>query len=163
MVTTKNKSERTVAGAGYIISFFSDIEVLILNSSGYLNNIARLKFRYGKGFSAKTPIDEGDKVILGVIDLVKSSVFSTYVKFNALKSKVKEFNILDNKKPKKGEKIETIESLYKKIRDNPIPNVEDIENYVMLLNKLFVEAIDILQTAQGVYADAINPIGDPNA
>jgi hypothetical protein len=160
VATKSSKSERAIAGAGYIISFFSDIEVLILNASNYVNNIARLKFRLGD-ITPKTELGEGDKAIIGVIEVAKTSVFSTYVKFNALKNKIKEFKMLDGeKKKKKGERQPTIESLYEKIREAPIPEVEDVENYVILLNRLFVEAIDILTAAQGVYADAVSPLGE---
>lgn len=149
MVTPSSKTERQVAGAGYIIGFFSDIEILTQNAAFYINNITKMRIKYKK-IDEKTVFDPVDQTIIGIVENVKGSVFRTYIKFTALKQKIKEFENLD-KAVKEGEP-ETIEKMYQKIRDTPLPDVAEIEAFVLRLNTLFVEAIDILATAQGIYS-----------
>jgi Fe-S-cluster formation regulator IscX/YfhJ len=151
--TTINRTEKSVAGAGYVISFFSDIEVLIGNSANYINNVTKLKIKYNKKITEKTEFDEKDQAIIHIVEAVKSSVFRTYIKFTSLKQKIKEFENLDTDSDKKDAEP-TIEKMYEKIRDATIPEIKDIEQYVLKLNRLFVEAIDILNMAQGIYQSA---------
>lgn len=155
-MTKAVRPEKAIAGSGYIISFFADIEVLVQNAANYINNITKMKLKYGK-IGAKTEFDPSDQSILNIIDNMKSSVFKTYIKFMALKNKVKEFQSFDTEeKPKKKDEkgTLTIETMYKKIRDEIMPNITDVEEYALRLNTLFVEALDILTTAQGIYSDA---------
>jgi hypothetical protein len=157
MPTQTTKSEKGIAGAGYLISFFSDLEVLIGNAANYINGISKLRFKYGK-FSEETKmtdIEKSDYVILDIVENFKTSVFKTYAKFSALKTKIKEFESLDKPDPKKKENPPTMAELYKTVRDRPLPDTKDVENYVFRLNVLFVEAVDILEIAQGVYQNLL--------
>lgn len=142
------RTEREMAGAGYIISFFSDIEILIGNAANYINNIAKMKIKY-QGIDDKTIFSQEDAVMLNIIDNIKTSVYRTYVKFMSLRGKVKEFGN-DKKKGKKNEG-DPIKDLKEKIMESVVPEVKDIEEYVLSLNGLFVSAIEILNTAQGIY------------
>lgn len=151
MTSQITRSEKAIVGSGYLIGFFSDIEVLIANASNYINNISRMKMKYGK-ITGKTEVDDSDSVLLNIVENVKGSVFRTYIKFSALKRKIKEFQSFD----KNTKDHSTITQMYIKIRDSGIPEVDEIENYVLRLNDLFVEAIDILINAQGVYQSLVS-------
>lgn len=152
-MTQKTKDEKSIAGAGYIISFFTDLDIMISNASNYINNISRMKVKYGD-ITHETQFDPADQQLLTIIENIKTSVFRTYIKFVSLKKKLPEFKNLDVA----SDKEKTIEELYKSIRDVPVPEITNVELYAMRLNNLFVEAIDILQLAQGLYADI--PSGD---
>lgn len=154
LMSTANKSEKMVAGAGYVISFLNDIEMLTQNIGNYASNISRLKLKYGK-LSNKTEWDEGDTAIINISEAAKMSSFQTYIKFTALKKKVKEFASLDKKEP-------TMKDLYEKIEKQALPNVEDFKAYLIRLHELFVESIDVFTTAQGIYSAYLSQGEQPN-
>ena len=153
MTTAGSKTEKQVAGAGYILSFFNEIDVLTQLASIYINNITKMKVKYGD-IDDKTKFDPADQTIITSTEQVKGSIFRTYIKFTSLKSKVREFENLD--KEEKGKDIRTVAKLYAEVRDSAIPNIDLIEEYTLKLNTLFVEAIEILTTAQGIYTSAVN-------
>lgn len=152
MATTINKTERAIAGSGYIISFFSELEILLQNAANYVNGMAKMKDKYGK-IGNETEIDQRDAVIINITENFKSSVFKTWIKFTALKKKVREFQSLD--KPDKNTGRGIIEELQLKIRKQSFPEVDDAERYVLELNTLFVEALDVLTTAQTIYQSMV--------
>lgn len=149
-MTKQRSDERKIAGAGYVLTFFNDIEVLIGVASNYINNIARMKIKYpGLGESdeesRKVVFDEQDQSIINISENLKTYVFRTFVKFSSLKKKVKEFNQSDKDTP-------SVEDIYKEIRDSSFPTVKAVEDYVLLLNNLFVESVEILNAAQITYS-----------
>ena len=158
MSTATNKSEKQVAGAGYILSFFNEIDILTQIASIYINNITRMKIKYGD-IKPDTKFNDEDMSILNSIEQVKGVIFRTFIKFTSLKSKIIEFKNLD--KENKGKNIQTVESMYKRIRDSAVPEITDIEGYTLRLNNLFVEAIEILTAAQGIYQAAVNAASLP--
>lgn len=158
MTTGASKTEKQVAGAGYILSFFNEVDVLTQLSSTYINNIVKMKAKYGK-ITEKTKLDAADQIIMTSIENVKGAIYRTYIKFTSLKPKVKEFENLD--KETDGKDNRTIERLYREVRDSPVPEIALIEEYTLKLNTLFVEAIEILMMAQGIYTSAVNAATAP--
>ncbi len=153
MTTAGSKTEKQVAGAGYILSFFNEIDVLTQLASTYINNIIKMKVKYGN-ITDKTKLDPADQAIITSTEQIKGAIFRTYVKFTALKPKVREFANLD--KEEKGKELRTVEKLYHEVRDSATPNIDLIEEYTLKLNTLFVEAIEILTMAEGIYTSAVN-------
>lgn len=143
---TTPKDERVTAGAGYILTFFSELELLMSNAANYINNMARMKIKY-PDMNEKLEISDSDVAMINIIENVKGSIFRVYIKFMALKPKIKEFE--------KKDKDNEIRKLYETIRDSLVPRTADIETYALKLNELFVEAIDILAAAQGTYHNVI--------
>jgi hypothetical protein len=142
---TKKMTERTVAGAAYLLNFYTQSEVLKGNAANYINTIIKMKAKYS-GMDDKTDVELSDQVTVNIAENAKMSVFNTYVGFMALKDKIKEFAHAD----KKGR----LEELYFTIRDAVMPKVEDMEEYVMIVNKALVDAIDIFASAEGIYRAA---------
>ncbi len=153
MTTAGSKTEKQVAGAGYILSFFNEIDILTQLASTYINNIIKMKVKYGS-IDDKTTLDPADQVIITSTEQVKGAIFRTYIKFTALKPKVREFATLD--KEEKGKDTRTVEKLYQYVRDSALPDISLIEEYTLKLNTLFVDAIEILTMAQGIYTSAVN-------
>ena len=61
---------------------------------------------------------------------IRQLTFDTYVRFNALKNKIKAFE----------EKSKKIKGKYNVIINSEIPKRKDVEEYVILLHELFADA-----------------------
>lgn len=147
MVVSKDESK--AASAGYVLSFFSELEALSMNLAAYITALAKMKKKYPEGtINADTQLEPGDEWIVQTIDSVKMSVIRTYVKFQALQEKVKEFKA----------KAKEIRATYDRIKEEPVPTVDDIESFTLELNRLFVEGVvsELLTTARAVYAQMVS-------
>lgn len=136
--------EETVSAAGYIITFFNDIESLT-NSLGYYSNLMlRVKNKYPTKELLEKMMEAEKTETIRITQDMRFWITRTYVKFSALKEKIKEFQ----------EAEETIEKKYKEISRTPTPEMEKIQDYAIELNKLFVKGVvsNLLTKAYDVYA-----------
>jgi hypothetical protein len=136
-------SENEKSAAGYIVTFFNDIES-VTNSLGYYSNaMAMIKGKYPAAELNKI-LDEEKNQMLATVQDIRFWVIRTYVKFNALKGKIKEFETFSK----------NIDKYYGKILEQPVPTFESLNGYVVELNRLFVLGIveSILTKAYDVYA-----------
>lgn len=130
--------EDTIAKASYIVTFFQELQQLTWQISIYINTLVQIQMRYpkkDKELEAEMEaqgMDDADQMALAnSIQNVKNFVFMSYVKFSALKKQIEEF--------KKYEK--EIDKYYYLISGNVVPSKEDVENFAISMNKLFVEGV----------------------
>ncbi len=129
--------EEKVAGASYLLTFLSDIEFLIAYASSYINLYVHLKNKYTEESLQKYDIEDSEKKsLMETINQLRSIIFKVYVRFNALTKQIKEFKTYKKEIKKYYEKI-----IPKDKSDSFVPLVEDVENFVIKINEIFVEAI----------------------
>lgn len=137
--------ERTVAGAGYILSFFNDIEQLTTYFANYINVFVELKAKYkgvGDNELSDRLVEEDRDELVSLVQGMRTWIVRTYVKAKALSSHIASFN------------VETLEAKYKEVTQKFILNPDDIESYVIEINKAFTEGVlkDLLVQAHDIYA-----------
>jgi len=83
------------------------------------------------------------------IQNIKSFVFRCYIKFNALKTQINQF----------GPFAERIEAQYQRIATAAIPTKDDVEQFTITLNEVFVQGIvgELLGTAGDVMRGLTQP------
>jgi len=124
--------EEKVAGASYLLTFLSDIEYLIAYASSYINLYVQLRNKYNEETLQKYEMEETDRQnLLEITNQIRSITFKVYVRFNALTKQIKEFKTYKK----------DINRYYEAIKSSPVPLVKDVENFVIKINEIFVEAI----------------------
>lgn len=126
--------EEKIASASYILTFLSDMEMLLDYVSAFINLLVQFKEKYPqqeleKGSIELEPTDQ--QTLQNTINALRALIFKTYVRFNALKKEIKEFKTNEKQ----------IKELYTKIIDAPIPLRQDIEAYTIKLNEVFVSSM----------------------
>jgi hypothetical protein len=77
-------------------------------------------------------MEENDQATLfNGIQAIRSYVFMSYVKFNALKTQITQFKDYESR----------IKEGYEKIMKESIPSKESVENFIVSMNELFVVGI----------------------
>ena len=134
--------EQQVAGAGYILSFFNDIEQLNNYYAAYVNAALGLKSKYPNEESLKNMSVDDRKTIGEAANAVRVWIVRCYIKAKALRDKVPEFT------------SDELDESYRKICNTITPEVEDVEKFVIEINKAFVNGVlvDLLNQARDIYA-----------
>jgi len=126
--------EEKIASASYVLTFLNDVELLLSYVANFINLLVQLKQKYPQEQLEKGDIEieqTDQQALLTTVNALRSLVFKTYVRFNALKKEIKEFKTYE-KKIKEG---------YEKIIDAPIPLRQDVEEYTINLNEVFVSSM----------------------
>jgi len=134
-----------VAAAGYIVTYFNDIESLTNAFSNYNNLIFELKNKYKDALENNTieKLPDSDKTnLLTQVQNTRFWVTRTYVKTTALDSSIKEL------------KIDKLKEKYKAVIDETVIINDKLEDYVIELNKVFVKGVvvDLIEKAGDVYS-----------
>lgn len=120
-----------ITGANYLINFFREMENLNVESARYIIYIVALKDKYPKSTLDGGLIDgiteEDNDILIQMAQLIKSCVYSTFIRHEALKGQIKEFQTDSDK----------IKAAYLLIRNKAIPNADLVEDYTIRINKLF--------------------------
>lgn len=136
--------DENVSAAGYIITFFNDIENLTNSFAQFSNLLANLKGNYPTDDELKKLPEEQRMQLLQLVQDVRFWVNRTYVKFSALKASVKEFEAHGGK----------VDELYNALLTEKVPEFDKLKSYVIELNRLFVLGIvsTLLTKAYDIYA-----------
>jgi len=148
MVDKKEANEKKQAAASYIINFYNQVIQLNDSYSKFLNLLVELEYKYGeKDFINKA--DDAEKN-----SLIESSRIIRYVSTNAfIQYKVIRESI-DKLNDEKS--IKELETKYYTIRDKVIPSRNDLQDYVITLNKFLVtNIIQELLTNSSEFIDTI--------
>jgi len=142
--------ENQAAGAGYIISFFTDIENLTTYFASYKNHLTRLKAKYAKGEkpgeARLDKMDDGERMRSEELtESIRFYIIRTYVKFSAIKNQIKEFQAQAKK----------LDELFSKLKNDASPLEDTVQDYVIELNSVFVLGIasTVLIKARQVYEE----------
>jgi len=134
--------EVQIAGAGYILTFFNDIEQLNSYYASYVNTILSLKHKYPDTKNLENISDEDRQTLINMAQGLRTWIIRCYIKAQALKDKVDAFN---NQK---------LDDSYKKATSTFILDPKDAEEFVVEINKAFADGVlvDLLSQARDIYA-----------
>ena len=112
------------------------MEALTWQGANYINLLAQLKEKYPQKNPDKEVEEEGienqDQMnLIAGVQNIRSMVFRSYVKFTALKKEIDKFKNYE----------EQIKKTYDNISNNPIPPKEQVEEFIIAMNELFVIGI----------------------
>jgi hypothetical protein len=148
-------SEEDIAGSSYILSFMNDIENLTNSYAGYLNVLVRIQDRYHmkdpnkkKEATGENNLEQEDEdAILAVAETLRVWITRCYVKASTLQDKIPEM--------KKG--LGDIKGLYEKAISSSVIEKEVAENFVLMINKMFVGGIlkSLLLKSQDIYREVL--------
>lgn len=133
--------EKLVAGAGYILTLFNDIEQLTSYFANYLNTFIELKHKY-RDVKNLDQLEEGDRSnLISLIQGMRSWVVRTYIKMKALEEQIGEVN------------TGRLEESYKEVVSSFVLNPNTVEKYVIEINRAFAKGIlrDLLVQAHDLY------------
>lgn len=131
------------AAAGYVLTFFNEVEQLTHQAAGFQNVLKILATKY-PGENGYKKMDDAERSQLQEsVNLTRYYCARTFVKLTALKSKITAL----------GTDYQKIEALKIKILSDNIPAYPDVEKYVIKINTLFVAGImsELLTKAQDIY------------
>lgn len=143
-----SQDEKKVAGASYIYSFYGIVQQLTTDYANYLNLMLEIQFKYGD----ETPVDkmpENERLMLiQLMHNIRFSVHKSYVQFVSMSEllKIKEFKVL----------TET----YTKIKTQLIINREDLDKFVIEMNKILLN--DIIKTLLETTQDIVDKLYSQN-
>lgn len=134
--------EQQVAGAGYVLSFFNDIEQLSNYYAQYINTVLSFERKYPNNKALEGMSEEDRQALIATVQGLRTWIIRCFVKAQALKEKVENFT------------SDEFEEIYRKVTSNFIPEREDVESFVIEINKAFVNGmlVDLLNRARDVYA-----------
>ena len=133
--------EKLVAGAGYILTLFNDIEQLTSYFANYLNTFIELKHKY-RDVKNLDQLEECDRSnLISLIQGMRSWVVRTYIKMKALEEQIGEVN------------TGRLEESYKEVVSSFVLNPNTVEKYVIEINRAFAKGIlrDLLVQAHDLY------------
>lgn len=141
MANVDNKT----SAAGYILTFFQDVENLTTYVPVYTALICKLDTKYGKTNESFNKLDETEKAnLVYITDNLKNLIYRTYIKINSLKGHIKEFSA----------GYTDIEKFKELTLSPEFPERKDVDEYVKKVNELFVNGVvsELLAQSQEIYA-----------
>ena len=143
MVKISNIDEKKLAGASYIFAFYKDVQTLTEYYAQYTNFLLELKSRYNELDLAKLT-EEEKTAVTQTVRAVRVSVNKIYIQYISILSVLKT-NI-------KADEKENIKSRCGKIKKNYIINEEDLEDFVIQINKFLLKGIiqSLLEDSQSI-------------
>lgn len=121
-------ADEQIAAAGYVVTYFNDVETMTNETANYINLLNEIKQR-SKGSDTIELQEENTQVIEQLIPTLRFYVVRTYVKTISLASRMESL-----RSPR-------LDELYQKIKYSSVPEAADIEEYCFELNKLFVQGV----------------------
>lgn len=137
-------ADNNVGAAGYIITFFNDVESLTNSFAEYSNLLGKFSQKYPNDKQlSKLPEYERNEAIR-ITYQIKFWLIRSYIKFTSLKSEMKEFDCHSEK----------IDTLYQELVKTQTPEFDKLQEYVIEINKLFVSGVvsELLKKAYDIYA-----------
>lgn len=146
-----SSSEERASAANYIITFYNEVSQLTGYYAQYFNLLMQVKEKYAD----ISKMDEQEKAVL--ITAVQNIRYHTQTVYIQYKCIAENLNIdakeeMIKVKLKDGEKDLTLNDLYNLVRNVFIIKVEDLENFVTLLNKILVKNVmkNLLENSQNI-------------
>lgn len=134
-------TERTIAGANYIITFFNEIQQLNQTFSHYLNLVVELKSKYGADLEDVNIDDLEKRQLQELAQLLRSAVTKSYILYTSI------YSVADELTAKKD-----VFELYVSIRNEYIMKLDEAEKYVILMNQSLTKDIvnDLIVNAKTI-------------
>ena len=144
---TNSRNEKEVAGSSYILEFYQSIQNIIHEHANYVNTMVYLKNKY-KGVIDSGMEEQDDKHLKERTQILRHGQIKSYLLLNSLKKTLK---ISD-------EEIKKLDSLYKKIKEEFVINLEDSEKFVIKMNEHLLS--DVLNNLVKNSQDFLNNMYD---
>jgi hypothetical protein len=142
-------TETDIAGMGYIITFFNDIENLTNTYASYHTIILSIYEKYPelkKGVTSNFKIAEADRLnLIEILHNFRTWIIRVHTKAMALKIKIKELNDPE------------LENIYQSIKEKSMLDVDKMEKYVFAVHKCFVNGAleDLLMKITDYYSKIV--------
>jgi len=137
-------TQAQASAAGYIVTYFNDVESLTNAYANYGNLMFRLERQYKdaleKGDIEKIPGQEAEQLAAHITN-IRFWVDRTHIKTVALKEKVKDFKDADLTKK------------YDAVMGQDVPKLKALRDYIVEINKLFVKGVvsELVEKAGEIY------------
>lgn len=140
--------EEDLAGTGYILKFYQDLELLsdwyaeFTNTKVLMENKVTKEELLKGNYEGLT--DEEVVALKTAANTTRHYIIRTYIKTQALNEKITQFKTSDKLKP-----------AYDKCKNTAIMDLSLIEDYIIELNRLFITGMleSLLVTARDLYAE----------
>ena len=129
----KDSLDKKETAANYILTFYEEVKVLILNYSNYLNFLVELDSKYGKVGEYDSFEPEDHSSFITMTRTIRQTVITTYMLYRNIKDRINDK--IDNKL------IADIDVSYVKIKSNFTIDRDILESYVVDLNKFLTSSI----------------------
>jgi len=145
-------TEEEIAGSGYVLSFYNDIENLTNSYATYINVLIRIKDKYkldqGVKPSGADKIKletEDEEALLTVAETLRIWISRSYIKAASLKDKV----------PDMEASFSELKKLYEKSLSTSIIEKKVAEDYVLKINRSFVTGVlkELLIRSKDIYSE----------
>ncbi len=149
MAKTNSKdssNEERLAASNYIVTFYNQVIQLTSLSSQYHNLLLLFSNKYGSLGKGMEDIDR--EALKDSVQNIRYVVQTVYIQLSSLNDKVK----VDEKEK------EELDNLYKSIKNEFIIKREDLEKFVILLNKFLMNNImkNLLQNSNDFVNNFVN-------
>ena len=150
MAKISNIDEKKLAGASYIFSFYKEVQILTDFYAQYINFLLEIKEKAKDNDINKLGEAEKLQVMQGV-QQVRISAHKSYIQYISIIGvlKVKESN------------EEEIKASYVKIKAIYVIKEEDLEKYVISLNKFLLNGViqSLLEDSQDIIEEVYKDVG----
>jgi hypothetical protein len=135
------EKDKKVIGVSYLYTFYDDIQKLIINFAQYQNLMLELEYRYPNNTESLTKADEVEKAtITQWLQEVRLYITSCHIRYKTLTPILKL------------PKSELLENSYKIITSKFVINRDDLEVYVIEMNKVLISGViqELLENNQNL-------------
>ncbi len=148
---TSGLDERKTAGASYILSFYNEIHNFKVVFSQYFNVILEIKTKVGEDIEVKKLEEESYAILKQAIQTMRISLTQVYISYSTIKQVLEKD--LDKEEVKKI-KIE-IKDSYKRLKEQYVMNVQDLENLLINLSRFLLTGIvkDLLKNSNDIVGE----------
>jgi len=147
MADKKETNEKKQAAASYILTFYNQVIQLNDSYSRFLNMLVELDSKYGAEFEKKAE-DSEKNALIEQSRIVRYVSTNAFIQYRVIRESIEKLNDKTQ--------IELIEKQYEAIRDKVIPRRNELQEYVITLNKFLVtNIIQELLTNSSEFIDTI--------
>jgi len=148
-VKKERLNEKKQAASSYIITFYNNVIQLTSDFAIYSNLLLEIESRYAEVDLQK--MEEQDKqTLLNTVQNIRYNAQMNYIQYQVMSEEVENIQ--------KPEEKEAIKKQFSKIKDNLIVKRDDLQEYVISLNKFLVKKVmaELLQNSQEYLNDIYN-------
>lgn len=143
--------ENKVTGLSYLINFFKDVQSLTHHNAQYLNILLELEDRYSNVEDLSKMEDSHKTILIQWIQSLRYFINKCYISFKSLDENLKIDKDITNK----------ICSLYEQFKTKFIIDRNEIEEFVLIFNKIIVKESELKKLLQSS-EDYINKVFSNN-
>lgn len=133
-------SEERTAAASYVLTFYQEVQALTQGYAQYLNILAELEARHGVEDLAKRVEENEKQLLVQTVQNIRAYANKVHISYNCIRDNLPELKE-ERERQESEENHRRIEAAKTKINAAFIIRTQDIEEYVIGLNKFLVSHI----------------------